>query len=466
MQTDEQHTQPITGRGNIDQLIRLLVSGPVAPGSLFLAEGVTFGEIYQWADQICYRFSEQKSPPTPLCICTLNRAHVAAAFIAALSGGPPFILPFGHTVSLLAAIKQKVGYQFALTEEPLDLPAGVEPIILDINQERTVFNEPQTDAVPSEPCLYLFTGGSTGTPQVWPKTARNLLAEASYLASTFHITPKDRILASVPPNHIYGFLYSVLLPLITGACTSEKTPFYPKEIDAALADTRATVLVSTPPHYRTLRETPVSRHHIHTAFSSAGALAEEDDWAFEDATGVAITEVYGSTETGGIAFRKRAEGQLSLTTFSCVETKIKEEALWVRSAFLSDTLPTDEDGFFQTADRAELEGTKGFRLLGRSDGIVKVGGKRVDLLEVQQSIKKTPGVLDAHVFAKSIETGRENEIFALVEGEVTMEQVRKTALKNLPPYAHPRHLKIVDKIPVSASGKYNRTAIEQLFKQT
>jgi acyl-coenzyme A synthetase/AMP-(fatty) acid ligase len=454
----------IAGEESIDQLILRLASGPIDTDQPYLIEGVTLGDIYAWADNIRTTFSESAQSHLPICICTLNRAHVAAAFIAALSGGPQLILPFGHTIQILEDIKHAMGYDFALMDEALPLPKGVKPIFA--NDTKMIGSSKTTlECLASQtPCLHLFTGGSTGTPQVWPKTPKNLLSEASYLATSFGITGNDTILATVPPYHIYGFLYSVLLPLITGARVSVETPFYPKEIERALAGTKATVFVSIPPHYRTLKENPVSHHHLHTAFSSAGALAEEDDWAFKKTTDIPITEIYGSTETGGIAFRKRAEGQSSLTTFLCVDTKIKGDELWVRSDFLSEKLPKDDDGFFQTSDRAEPEGTTGFRLLGRSDGIVKVGGKRVDLMEVQELLKKAPGVKDAYVFAKTVESGRGNDILALIEGQAEVDHIRQSAFKGLAPYAHPRHIQIVEKIPVSASGKYDRNAIEKLFK--
>ena len=374
------------------------------------------------------------------------------------------ILPFGHTLQILENIKQTMGYQYALMDDALALPDGVEPKFLKKGNAGPAAKGSWPCSQNQAPCLYLFTGGSTGTPQVWPKTPKNLLSEASYIAMAFGITNKDTILATVPSNHIYGLLYSVLVPLITGARVSQTTPFYPKEIDHELAGTQATVLISIPPHYRALKESPVSCHHLRTAFSSAGALAEEDDLAFKTATGIAVTEIYGSTETGGIAYRKRADGQSTLITFSCVETKIRDEALWVRSDFLSNELPKDEDGFFQTADRAEAEGTTGFRLLGRSDGIVKIGGRRVDLMEIQQVLKKYPHVTDAYVFSKPEAGGRANDIFALIEGSmVKIEQIRQGLPKDLAPHARPRHIKLVEKIPMSASGKYDRSAIETLF---
>jgi acyl-coenzyme A synthetase/AMP-(fatty) acid ligase len=449
----------------IDPLIRRIGSGPRDPDAPFLIGDDSFGRVYGLAAAIRTAIADYGHPPQLLCVCTLNRTLVAAALIAALSGGPKLLLPFAHTPETLEDARQKMPYRFALVDEYRPLPAGIEPLVVQGNAGDAV-SEPASEYRGADsPWLYLFTGGTTGTPQLWSKTPKNLLSEASFLAARFHITAHDTILATVAANHIYGLLYSVLLPLVTGAAVSMNTPSYPKEIAHGLAETKATLFVSIPAHYRALKESPIGHHHLRMAFSSAGPLSEADDRAFFATTGIPVTEIYGSTETGGIAYRKRAQGQVSLTTFSCVDVKMEKDQLWVRSDFLSRELPKKADGFYQTADRATPEGKAGFRLLGRSDGIVKVGGKRVDLLQIQELLKGAAGVRDAFVFSLPVGSGRENEILALIEGELEEEQLRKSALKGLEAYAQPRRIRIVEKIPVSLSGKYDRRAIEKLFRK-
>jgi acyl-coenzyme A synthetase/AMP-(fatty) acid ligase len=288
--------------------------------------------------------------------------------------------------------------------------------------------------------------------------------EAAYLARTFNITSSDTILATVPSNHIYGLLYSILLPLVSGASVSLITPTFPNEIIQCLKQTKATVLVSIPAHYRALKESPIAGHHVRLAFSSAGALREQDGLDFYNTTGIAITEIYGSTETGGIALRNRILGKAAFSPYACVAVQIKDEHLWVRSDFLSKELKINANGFFETADRAVWEGQSDFIVLGRSDGIVKVAGKRVDLAELRETLMHVEGVRDAYVFALPVQSGRENEIIALVEGRVTADQINQAAYLHLPPHARPRTIRITDRIPLSSTGKYNHEAIKALFR--
>lgn len=443
--------------------IKALIATSSSTDAPFICGGQTQNQIHAQALKIKSALARHGSDNTPVCLGTEDRAEVAAALLAALAGGPALVLPYAFSKQALAETRQALAYHQALTTHSQPLPSGVAP--LDLHQLPGADADPKNSKTrgPDDEWVYLFTGGSTGKPKTWTKTVRNLLSEAHHLVETFHITCDDIILATVPPHHIYGLLYSVLIPLVCGAQVVAATPTFPNEIAQALEQSQATVLISIPPHYRALKSHLLSRHHLRTAFSSAGALAPEDDLAFHQATGVTISEVYGSTETGGIAVRQRSRGQSALTPFDCVDWKVKDELLWVRSSFLSPELTTDEAGYFQTADRAALDQGQGFNLLGRSDGIVKVAGKRVDLAAVVQALKQIPDVRDAYVFSRAVDKGRENEILALVEGDLEIEKLRAALQPKLEPYAQPRQISVVDRIPVSKVGKYNRAEIEKHF---
>jgi len=192
-------------------------------------------------------------------------------------------------------------------------------------------------------------------------------------------------------------------------------------------------------------------------------LAKEDNEAFTRQTGVPVVEIYGSTETGGIAARNRASGEEDFTPFDTVDLKIEQEAIMVRSDHLAPDLTDYGRRYFRMADRAaETRGGR-FSLLGRSDGIVKVGGKRVDLEAVRQIIKRHASVVEAQVIALPVDRARENQIVAVVEGCPDASELDAFLQDSLEPYARPRRIKIVDKIPVTAAGKYDRKTIEGLF---
>jgi acyl-coenzyme A synthetase/AMP-(fatty) acid ligase len=291
-----------------------------------------------------------------------------------------------------------------------------------------------------------------------------MFAEARHLSKKFGIGPDDLFLSTVPPRHIYGLLHSVLIPFICSARVLDGVYTFPREIIRAACDFRASILVSVPVHYRVLKATDLQRHDLRMAFSSAGALDKEDSAFFYAKTGLDITEIYGSTETGGVATRHRRHDGESWHPLEPVDWKIVEGRLHVRSAFISPTLPLDGDGFFATADRADSDGVHRFILQGRADDIVKVGGKRVDLAAVQTKLKQIPGVRDAVVISLPIETGRQNELVALVVTHLDAPEVRRQIAAVSESYAVPRRIAVVEDIPVTSTGKYDHMEIERILR--
>jgi acyl-coenzyme A synthetase/AMP-(fatty) acid ligase len=452
-----------SGDADIAQLIRKLVAGPARPERRFIIDGERFSDLYDMACRIRTWLDGQAAPGKPVCLCSDDRALVTATALAGLAGGPATILPYARSGKALEETRQAIEFDVAVVDGPCALPLGVSP--LDRRTIAATSPDPRMmrPGNPDDQWIFLFTGGSTGMPKLWTKTPRNLLGESAFLVREFNVTNTDVVLATVPPYHIYGLLYSVLVPLLASARVSRQTPVFPNEIVTLLDRTDASILISIPAHYRALRNHRTDRHNLRLAFSSGGALAPEDDQAFFEAVQVPVTEVYGSTETGGIALRCRAADRPGLTPYSCVEWHIADDVLCVRSRFLSRELETDAAGYYQTADRARPDGIRGFTLLGRTDGIVKVAGKRVDLLSIQQVLRQIPGVGDAYVFARKTEQGRENVILALVAGDVAEPFLRETLQQRFEPYAVPRLIKTVARIPVSSVGKVSRAEIEKLF---
>ena len=157
-------------------------------------------------------------------------------------------------------------------------------------------------------------------------------------------------------------------------------------------------------------------------------------------------------------------GETGYTPFDPVAIRIHENRLWVRSPFLSPQLPCNEQGYFEASDRVAdcRDGT--FTVIGRADGIIKVGGKRVDLAEVRSRLLALPDVRDALVFARPTATGRGNEILALVEADRSPADIRRELEPLLIPPARPRVIRVVAKMPVTRTGKYDREEIARLFQ--
>ncbi len=439
---------------NIEQLI----SKPINPKQEFIQSGCTYEDIYNYAANIISIYKDQDDI---ICICTENKSVIMGAFLASLTGGPQILLPYSFTGKVIEEVKDTIDIKSIIADNTEEIPDDIEILSTDL------LEKPCTPALvqkrdPDSVFLKLFTGGSTGTPKIWTKTPNNIFSEASYLSKKFDISKNDLFVSTVPPQHIYGLLFSIILPFISSAKVIGKNCIYPQEIINSIKN-NATILVGVPMHYRVLRESSFAGHSLRKAFSSAGPLDEGDVAHFYKQTGIGVTEVYGSTETGGIASRCRTDGQNSWESFSNIETEIEDELLLVKSEFISPGLPFNDNGFFVTGDRVKFDNNGNFTLLGRADGIVKVAGKRVDLMEIQNKIKNIPGVSDVVVVSIPSDSGRMNEIAALIVSKKNITELKKSVSSILEPYAVPRKIKIVDKIPLTPTGKYNRKAIENIF---
>ena len=439
---------------------KILAPSKTVCQSEFTFSGYSYGDVFGLAAGLkkilAHRGKEKK-----LCLCTTNKAAAAACVLASLAGSCQLILPYSFSTHALAEMYETVGFDFAIADQPEEMPAGVEvitPIPAALENFRSVLIRD-----PDKPFLHLFTGGSTGKPKSWSKTPRNLLAEAFYLQRKFALSNKDLFVATIPPYHIYGLLFSVLVPFVAHARVLPDIYTFPQEIISTINKHKASVLVSVPIHYRALKVDNLSVPSLKVAFSSAGVLNRSDGLHFLKKTGLGITEIYGSTETGGIATRCISEHTDSWRTFDDVSWKLIDSRLFVKSAFTSSEMEHDNNGFCMTGDEAREDRDNRFVLLGRADGIVKVAGKRVDLLDIQNKIKTLPTVSDVFVLAIPTEKGRESVVAAVIACDLTESHLKKLLMEMLEPYAVPRHIKIVSSITRTATGKINHHRIEQLF---
>ena len=441
---------------------RMFPSLLAKPERPFCPGGPTVGQIAARAAGIGEALARLGAPADePVALCVEGRANLLACLLATLAGAPPLILPHAFERPTLDEARKARPFALLIADGPVDAPAGTTVLPLadcpPLPGKRVLRPVRPLD----EPFLFLFTGGSTGTPRLWSKTPANLFGEALHLARSYAVGPGDRILATVPPRHIYGLLASVLLPFVAAAPVVDRSSAFPREILAGLEE-GATVLVGVPAHYGAIRGLAPRPRALRLALSSAAPLDPGDADAFREETGIAITEIYGSTETGGMATRASG-GRGPWTPFAGLEWQIRDERLAVRSPFLSPDLPRDPAGFFQTADRVADAGEGRFAFLGRADQIIKIAGKRVDLAEIRERVRRIPGVRDAQVVAFPHRGVRHAEIAALVATDLAAGELA-AAIRNLDiPYGRLRRVRIVPAIPVLPNGKLDREALTRLL---
>ncbi|MBP6773234.1 MAG: AMP-binding protein [Gemmatimonadaceae bacterium] len=319
--------------------------------------------------------------------------------------------------------------------------------------------------------LVIYTSGSTGVPQALHKRAGQLLAEVGTLEQQFGARVEgSEILATVSHQHIYGLLFKILWPLVTGRTFESVSVPFPEHVVAHLRERRTTV-ISGPAHLKRLPQSlewAAARGGLAALFSSGGPISLDTVTSVESLLQQAPIEVYGSSETGGIAWRQRTGGHDEpWTPFPGVQVRDDQGHLSVCSPHLADA------SWFTVADTVTFDAEHRFTLCGRADRIVKIEGKRVSLVAIEQALLRSGLVDDARVVL--LDTGRDELGAAVVPSHAGWLVLREDGINSLRArlttavsqgterMARPRRWRVLDALPVNAVGKTTIADIERLF---
>jgi acyl-coenzyme A synthetase/AMP-(fatty) acid ligase len=342
----------------------------------------------------------------------------------------------------------------------------------------------------------LSTSGTTGPGKAVPKALRHLDSELAVLEDLFgpRLGPDARVFATVSHQHLYGLLFRTLWPLVSGRPFCAETYLHTEELFPRMREAGHFALATTPVHLRRMRadaELASLAAGARAVFSSGGPLDEAVAREVAERLGQAPIEIFGSTETGGVAWRTQSpagEESAVWRAFPGVEVELAREPevagqLVVRSPYASVGLASAEGDVRQAAlqqtrmgDRAELVGDGRFRLLGRGDRVVKVGEKRLALPEMESALRAHPYVADAALvpFELAGDT-RVGAVVALSDaGQAELDALGRRALgsalaEHLAAYWDrvllPRAWRYVAELPRDAQGKTPHAALVELLEQ-
>ena len=321
------------------------------------------------------------------------------------------------------------------------------------------------------------TSGSTGIPKCVPKVFAQLRNEVQTLENQWGATlGRAVIIGTVPHHHLYGLLFRVLWPLLTGRPFLSQACLHPAEL-RNLQVQMPKAIVSSPAFLSRIddfSELP-SATDVAAIFSSGAPLPDATARKFVEIWGRPVTEIYGSTETGGIAWRAGAAyGERSpWRPFSGVQLDSRQEPygdrLWVRSPC------TWQSEWTATGDLARIHADGTLELLGRSDDVVKIADKRVSLGEIRTRLAAHTMVADARLV---LIAGRRSMIGAVVilnpSGQVLLktsgkkpvcDTLRAWLRERYEPVMIPKKWRFVDTFPGTDMGKIENQRMQQLFTQ-
>ena len=299
----------------------------------------------------------------------------------------------------------------------------------------------------------MSTSGTTERPKYVAKTMAQLVDELDVLARA---VPVARcVMSTVPLSHLYGLLFGALLPLRFGARMVSHDALLPADVGAVIERTAVDLLVSTPAHLRAMAAAPMPRG-LRVLTSGArmppelhAALATHHDWQ--------ITDILGSTETGGIATRPHPLA--GWTALPSVKVSAPHGQLVVDS-------PWSGGHQVELDDRVELRPDGTFHYLGRSHELVKIAGKRAHAHALEAAVLAIPGVTDVALVVHEAPDREPRTAIALVVApgnEVGRDRIAAAIREQFDAVFAPRTTRVVARIPRTERGKLDTRALRELL---
>ena len=332
--------------------------------------------------------------------------------------------------------------------------------------------------LPDAPAIELFTSGTTGRGKAVPKSIAHLEREVESLdAHLWERVAGAPVLGSASHQHLYGMLFRVLWPLASGRPFHSRTLLHAEELSPRLSGRGACALVSVPAHLKRLAQrngfADLARA-CRVVFSSGGPLDPDTAARWREAMGEAPTEIFGSTETGGVAWRcQGSEGAATpFTPFSGVQVlRDPDGRLRVHSPIAS---VGDLRSGFAMGDRVQILRDGRFVVEGRADRVLKIGEKRVSLPDMEERLREHELVEaaallplqrggDTRVAAAIVLSARGRALLASAGARGVSLRLREALAREWDRVLLPRAFRFVEALPEDAQGKPTLERLAELF---
>lgn len=401
-----------------------------------------------------------------------DRYYFLLAFCALLIKGAVNLLPPNQQPATLIELAQPYPNCYCLfdKDQHCELP---KIIMSELLQKDDVIDNALLPLIPAQQIAAIaFTSGSTGTPKPNQKCWGTLAATARLLGQRLTADLSlPVIIATVPPQHMYGLETALMLALQGGAIIHSAKPFYPIEVQQLLQEmTSPGVLVSTPTHLRAIANAELSMPALAVIVSATAPLDEPIAHASEQCFSAPLWEIYGCTEAGAMATRRSTQTRYwqLLDGFSLT---ITGENITAYAPHLNEIAPIQ--------DQLTCNENGEFLLSGRNSDMINVAGKRSSLAYLTLQLLRIEGVCDGVIFlpqkkpepqenqqsAQPSRSQHETRPVALVVSDLPEKEILAALAQRIDAVFLPRPLRKVAALPRNETGKLTAAALHSLWSQ-
>ena len=402
-------------------------------------------------------------PPQPYLVNLCEqRANFLVAWCAAAVRGQTNLLPASRAPQVIADAQASYADNHLVDDE----------VVLRVLKRGTSGPTPVMPRIAADHIIQIgFTSGSTGTPTGHAKRWGSLHFNTRFNAERIReclgvskVATAASLVATVPPQHMYGTETSVLLPLLAGMAVHGGRPLFPGDVAVALAQVPAPrVLVTTPVHLRTLLASTQDFPPLAVVVSATAPMDQDLARQVDVRLGAPLLEMFGSTETCVIASRLTAH-ESGWRLYPGVRIEPALDHTWVHAQWFDQAM--------RLQDVVEMSAAGRMLLRGRNVDMIEIAGKRASLSDLTRRLLAIPGVCDGVVFQPSdVEAaaqgvGRVHRVAAaVVAPTLSAPDILAAMARSVDPVFLPRPLLLVAELPRSEVGKTGRAQLLQLLRQ-
>ncbi len=384
--------------------------------------------------------------------CCDDRYHFLVAFAAVLLRGQTNLLPPSRGPETIRDIAQDYPQSYYLTDESVAIDSV--PVHCFTLQAARQVRSPDPQIPAEQLAAVAFTSGSTGRPKPNNKTWEALHIGTDLARRCFFsdLPRPPYILATVPPQHMYGLEKTVLHALLSGAVMHSGRPLFPEDIRRDLEELpHPRVLITTPVHLRACVKSGLEFPSPEFIISATAPLPIELAQAAEQVFAAPVREIYGCTEAGSLATRRTLDGE-QWTLYPDMRLRMADDLPLLSGPQLAEPVPLQ--------DLVEPRGEHAFVLRGRNADMINIAGKRASLADLNIKLLAIGGVEDGVIVMPDEQDGAVTRLAALVVAPSLNEAAIQNALRaSFDPVFVPRPIYLVNKLPRNETSKLPRSAV-------
>jgi acyl-CoA synthetase (AMP-forming)/AMP-acid ligase II/thioesterase domain-containing protein len=367
-----------------------------------------------------------------------------------------------------------------------------------LEQIRPIGRRKQAPPPTAESWACIFrTSGTTGTFKRVPVTHGNLLAMASKMQCWLQLTDADRSACIMPLYYNAGFKVTLLVPLLIGCSVALPASTQPRDCEGWLSELQPTWLTAAPPFLEAVLENlraqvpqrPASSFapSLRFVLSTASYLPPSIGAELQNRLGLPVAEFYGLSEAGMITApilppETARPGSVGRVPHGEMAIQNDEGSLlgpgeageiMVRGPSVTpgylvddiDGIPTGlQNGWLPTGDIGIIDSDGLLTVTGRRKEMINRGGEKISPYDVEKALLTHPAVREAAAFALPHPRLGETVGAAVVlriGASLSSTELIAFVSDRLAPFQLPRHIEILENLPVGVTGKISRSQLSR-----